>query len=210
MLAAPQKLLNPRYPSWPERPEEVVTVVCEGPSAHWNQKKLRRHAKGPVVAVNRAIAYPLPVDFWATADDPNKLWEWSQDYLHERTRFFTTHTSLLAWKGLLPDIQRVYHWHSSEMREDYLEDENGQYPLIPTLFSVLAWLLHLGVKEVRLIGSDFMGSGTPFLDSWKPLADEDYQARWRVERLYLAHSMKHYRAKGARITRWKTSKPVPL
>lgn len=211
VLAAPSKPKNPRYPSWPEQREEVATVICEGPSAHWNQKKLRAHAKGPIVAINRAIAYPIPVDFWATSDDPSRLWEWAQDYLNPKTKLFTTHVSLMSWKGLVPDIRRVYHWHASEMREDFLKDENGQYPLIPTLFPVLAWLLHVGVKEVRLLGSDFMGSGTPFIEeSWNPMADDDYQARWNVERLYLARSIDHYRAKGARIKRWQKSKPVEL
>ena len=211
MLATAQKVLNPRYPSWPKVPEEVVTVVCEGPSAHWNQKKLKAYAKGPIVAVNRAIAYPLPFDFWAQADEPTKLWDWGQDYLHERTRFFTTHVSLLSWSKLIPDIKRVYHWEASEMKEDYLEDENGHFPLVPTLFHVLAWLLFLKVKEVRLIGADFMGSGTPFIpESWAPMANPDYENRWAIERLYLARSIDHYRAKGARIKRWQKSKPVRL
>lgn len=211
MLATTRRVLNPRYPTWPEVPQDVVTVVCEGPSAHWSQAKLRAYCKGPVVAVNRAIAYPVPVDFWATADDPTKLWEWGQAFLHRRTRLFSTHTSLMIWSELLPDIRRVYHWPATEMRHPDLEDENGQFPLVPTLFHVLAWLLHLGTKEVRLLGADFMGSGTPFIEwSWKPMTDADYENRWAVERLYLARSMDHYRAKGARIVRWKKSKPVSL
>jgi hypothetical protein len=50
------------------------------------------------------------------------------------------------------------------------------------------------------------GSGTHFLADWSDDADEGYQLRWAVEREMLAHSVRFYRAKGARISRWDRSK----
>jgi len=209
MLAAETLVSRPPdYPSWPERPEPVATVICEGPSAHGGRQHLLAHLAGPVVAVNRAIAYSTttPIDFWATTDDPRMLWDDYSPLLHEGTRIFSTVNNLLIWKDLGVDIGRVYHWPATYMTEFATEEESG--PLIPTLFPVLAWLLRQGTKEVRLLGADMIGSGTPGID-YEPVADEGHEMRWAVERAMLAACMRKYRLTGARIRRWNRSKRRP-
>lgn len=197
--------LLPRYHRWPERPQAVATVICEGPSAAARPEALARAAKGPVVAVNHAIGFSdrVPIDFWATTDDPRNLWGDYQEALHEETRLFSTENQLLVWRDLLPSIGRVYHWHGTAMKEYAVGSEPA--PAIPTVFPVLAWLLSVGVREVRLLGCDMRGSGTPGINFTEE-EDEGHGLRWAVERTLLALSMKQYRAKGARIIRWKHSK----
>jgi len=206
MLATEERPLTPLHPTWPERPQETVTVLCEGPSVFLGRYELLAHSRGPVVAVNRAIAFSheIPIDFWATTDDPLNLWEWAQPSLHEGTRLFSTRNNLMAWEAILPDIQRLYHWTSTYMDELAVGDELA--PLIPTLFPVLAWCLRQGAKEVRLLGCDMIGSGTPGID-FRPVADEGHVLRWEVERRLLALSHKQYRTQGSRIVRWPMSKP---
>ena len=161
------------------------------------------------MAVNRAIAYgaEIPIDIWATTDDPRVLWEAAQPHLRPDVGFFTTVNNLLVWRDLGVDVGRLYHWRSTYMDDLRLEGEDTG-PLIPTIFPVLAWLLHMGTKEVRLLGADMLGSGTPGID-YEPVADEGHQMRWEVERTMLAASMRQYRLRGARIRRWQQSKPRP-
>lgn len=213
MLQATE-VLSPVYSSvWPERRLERVTVVCEGPSA-LRASPADLHAAaldGPIVAVNRAIAFSdvLPIDVWATTDDPRNLWEWAQPHLHDETKLLSVEDKVIVWQKLLPDFSRLYAWHPSSMDAEGLQDEHGLHPLVPSLFPVLAWLLHVGARDVRLLGVDMVGSGTPFLDDYSDDADEGYQIRWAVEREMLAHTARHYRARGARITRWDRSKRSP-
>lgn len=158
------------------------------------------------MAINRAIQFSdtVPIDFWATTDDPRNLWVDYQECLHPTTRLFSTRNNLLAWSSLLPDIQRLYHWEPTPMDAFALGDEDA--PLIPTLFPVLAWILRQGTKEVVLIGADMIGSGTPGID-FRPVAEDGYDVRWLVERRMLALSILQYRNKGSRIVRWSKSKP---
>lgn len=204
-------LLEPVYArTFPEKPERSATVVCEGPSACFaSPDELHRAClDGPVIAVNRAIHFSdvIPIDVWATTDDPRNLWEWAQPFLPEATKLFTVEDKAFVWEKLLPDFSKLYAWHPSSMDAEGLIDEHGLHPLVPTLFPVLAWLLHLGTKHVHLVGVDMAGSGTPFAPDWHEDADEGYQIRWAVEREFLAHSVRFYRAKGARITRWDRSR----
>lgn len=208
MIATEVAPLIPRAQEWPEKPQERVTLLCEGPSAFVGAHELLAHSRGPVVAINRAIAFSpdIPIDFWATTDDPRNLWEWGQPYLHEKTRLFTTLNNLMCWDEMGVEATRIYHWRSTYM--DNLVGADGLAPLIPTLFPVLAWILQQGTKEVLLLGADMIGSGTPGID-FSPLADEGHALRWSVERRMLALSMRQYRTKGSRIRRWNRSRPLP-
>ena len=211
MIQATHAPLLPAYPGFPEVRAERVTVLCEGPSAfHASQDELQAAcAGGPVIAINRAIAFSdrVPIDFWATYDDPRNLWEWAQPHLHSKTKLFTSEDKVIVWDTLLPDFERLYAWHPTSMDGGDVEpDANGLYPLMPTIFSTLAWLLKLQVQEVVLVGVDMAGKGTPFLGDWDEDSDEMHECRWAVERVFLAHSSRFYRAKGARIKRWDKSR----
>lgn len=210
MIQVVHSPLAPDYPEWPEMPFSCATVVCEGPSAFNARPEdiLAECLPGPILAVNRAIAFSddIPFDFWATFDDPQNLWGWAQPHLHPEAKLFTADGKVVLWGHLPVDLTRLYAWHQTIMEAKGMEDQNGLCPLVPTLFPLLAWILSLGVQEVKLIGVDMSGSGTPFLDDWQDVADEGYQLRWEVERQFLAHSARFYRAKGARLTRWDPSK----
>jgi hypothetical protein len=194
--------LAPRYASWPAREEEIVTVLADGPSLHESPHRAAESVCGPVVAVNRALRYSdaIPIDVWAMADDPTNLWDWSDPHRPDGLRYFTVHQNLLVWSELVQDISRLYCWPKTEMNE-HPKTSNGQYALVPTIFHVLAWLLKLGTKRVRLLGCDMAGSGNPGVD-WKLDEELGWRFRWGAERFFLARSMKHYRARGARIDRW--------
>lgn len=207
--------LAPVYAAiWPERPLERVTVVCEGPSACEASPDQLFSAclNGPIVAVNRAIAFSdvLPVDAWATMDDPRFLWDWAQAYLHPTTKLFSGDDTpnILLWRDILTDdgLGRLYTRPPTYMDELAEASEDGKAPMLPTLFHTLAWLLQVGAKHVRLVGCDMQGSGSPLGPEWDPFPDEGHVLRWNVERELLAHSTKHYRARGARIERWQMSK----
>lgn len=191
--------------SWPEKRHEQAVVLCEGPSL-W-KGRLSRYGGVPVVAVNRAIAVArdFPVDVWATLDQPSNLWGWGQEFLHPATKLFTGDDKVIIWQRTLPEVMdRLYSWPVTGM--DGLEDSDGLAPLVPTLFHVLPWLCSLGVKHVDLLGADFSGTSSPLLPDYSVHSDEGYILRWRVERDMLSLTMKQYRARGARITRWKDSK----
>ena len=192
--------------SWPEKAQKRAVVLCEGASLWSGWKHPYRGC--PVVAVNRAIAVArdFPVDVWATMDHPSNLWEWGQEFLHPETKLFTGDDKLLVWQRMLgPEIlQRIYSWPCTPM--DELQDEDGISPLVPTLFHVLPWLLSVGVKDVMLLGADFSGTSSPLLEDFSVHSDEGHALRWNVERIMLSLTMKQYRARGARITRWPHSK----
>lgn len=222
MLVARSAPKAPRCPSWPEVRFQEATVICEGPSACLASHEALRAAilDGPVVAVNRAIAFSaiVPVDAWATLDDPNHLWRWAQPHLHHRTKLFSSDgaPNILWWRDILGDanLGRLYTRQPTYMDELAEFTESGQAPMVPTLFHVLAWLLQVGVKRVRLIGCDMDGTGSPlqlsaFASSspegrmgWSPTNDEGHHYRWQIEREFLRLSEKHYQKRQARIERW--------
>jgi hypothetical protein len=216
-----QALLSPRRPACPDFPERKyleATVVCEGPSACRASPTRLREAllPGPVIAVNRALAFSqaLPIDVWATMDDPRFLWGWGQEHLHGETKLFSGNDvpNIWLWRELLGETggDRLYARPPTYMGEDQDPGEtppeallwsDGKAPMVPTIFHALAWLLQVGVKRVRLIGCDMQGSGSPIGPDWNPEDDEGHALRWAVERYFMAHSFRHYRAKGARIER---------
>lgn len=209
----PETILEPQAPafaaSWPETPCEAVNVICEGPSSWRNPERLEESLlEGPVVAINRALAFSgyVPVDLWAAIDDPRNLWEWSTPYLAPETKLFTTDSKVILWQKYIEPgaMEKLYAWHETPM--DEMKDENGLAPVVPTLFSLLGWLLSTGAKKINLLGADFAGNSSPMLEDWQETPDEGFQLRWGVERKMLALSMRHYRAKGARIERWMLSK----
>jgi hypothetical protein len=162
-----------------------------------------------VVAVNRAIQFAdvIPFDCWATLDDPRHLWSWAQPHLHPRAKLFSSDgaPNILFWRDLLGDeqIQRLYTATPTYM--DELKDSEGYPPMLPTLFHVLAWLLRLGVKRVRLVGCDMRGTGSPIAAEWREAEVDGWDYRWEIERELLRLSERKYRAAGARIERWNPS-----
>lgn len=203
--------LAPAYPLFPETRYRQATVVCEGPSACLASQEALRAAllPGPVIAVNRALAFSqtIPVDVWATMDDPRFLWEWGQEHLHPTTKLFSGSDApnIWIWRELLGDDAggRLYARKATYMDELAEYSSDGLAPMLPTIFHVLAWLLQVGAKHVRLVGCDMAGKGSPIGPEWDPFPDQGHALRWSVERELLALSMKHYRARGARIERWQ-------
>lgn len=209
MLTATEAPLAPAYPDWPERGEENVNVLCEGPSI--SQLDLGDLLPGPVVAVNHAIslARKVPVDFWATIDSPHNLWKWGQPWLHGATKLFTTDNNVWTWEDILGDgtIDRVYALKPTYMlaTEDHpaFLGEDGKPALISTLTHVLGWLNHLGVGYVRVFGADMRGSGSPL--AYTPFSeaeDEGWQFRWGVERRLFDLATDKFRESGRRLERW--------
>lgn len=158
--------------------------------------------------MNRAIAFSaiVPFDAWATLDDPNHLWEWAKPSLHPRTKLFSSDgaPNILFWRDILGDagLGRLYTRQPTYMDELADYTDSGEPPMVPTLFHVLAWLLQVGVKRVRLVGCDMDGSGSPIGPTWSSTTDEGHKYRWQVEREFLKFSEKHYRSRQARIERW--------
>jgi hypothetical protein len=74
---------------------------------------------------------------------------------------------------------------------------------MPTLFHALVWLIQVGVKHVRLIGCDMTGTDSPLMATWSTETNEDFRYRWALERIMLAHTIRQYRARGARLERWR-------
>lgn len=186
---------------WPEIRWPVANVLCEGPSF----RTLDHQALllGPTIAVNRAIATHVPVDFWATSDDPRNLWAWAEPYRHPALRYFSTDQNAHIWVDLLPglELQKLYSTHHTEMGRD----EQGLAVILPTVMPTLAWLLRLGVKRVRLFGADMVGMGSPISGDWKRDPDRSWESRWKIERVLLSHVARIYRGRGARIERWNHS-----
>jgi hypothetical protein len=203
---APSPTLKPLWRNWPEESWPVANVLCEGPSIlALNPTEL---LLGPVIAINHALATPTPVDFWATSDNPQNLWAWSEPHRRRGLRYFTTDQALSVYDELLGDeIRRVYSTHMTVM------DEGGEgsrgITILPTIVTVLAWLDGLGVQEVRLFGCDMTGRHSPLHSSqaFALEADDAHAWRWRIERALLAHAIRRDRQRGARIERWKPSRP---
>lgn len=178
---------------WP-----VANVLCEGPSI--SDIDPDALLLGPTVAVNRALAVPdIKKDFWATSDDPRALWSWSEEHRKPGLRFFSTDQNAGVWMLLLgEEIRRLYSVHMTAMAHD----ENGAMVILPTVVPVLAWLLRLGVKRIRVFGADMRGMGSPLLGDWKHDPDWKWRSRWDVERVLFAHIARTARERGARIERW--------
>lgn len=174
-----------------------MNLLLEGPSILWAQE--RDLLFGPVVAVNHAICLDVPIDFWATSDNPNKLWEWSEPYRTPDLRFFTAgDKNLLLMLDLVEDSQRVYGRGETVIGTDH--EKRGNI-ILPTVIPVLAWLLACGAHRVRLFGCDMRGTHSPLHMSLE-FTEDDPHSRWIVERSLLAHAYRQYRAQGARIERW--------
>ena len=203
--------LAPACPDFPETRYEAATVICEGPSACQASPEALRAAllDGPVMAVNRALAFSgaVPVDVWATMDDPRFLWTDYQESLHPAAKLFSGHDvpNIWIWREILGEEcgGRLYTRTPAYMEDMAEFTDDGKAPMAPTIFHALAWLLQVGVKRVRLVGCDMAGRGSPIGLEWDPIPDLAHELRWNVERGMLALSMKHYRARGARIERWK-------
>lgn len=196
--------LQPAYPDFPENGERYANVLCEGPSI---LLALRGDLlPGPTVAVNHALglSWKLPVDVWATSDDPNHLWGWSHPHLPPAAKLFSTENNCLLWETLLGTEElneRLYGWQPTYM--EHLETPEQKAPVLPTVMPVLAWLAHVGVEEVRLFGCDMEGQNSPL--SAEPYSDEEdigWEWRWEHERKLLSLAIKKYRERGKRLSRW--------
>lgn len=189
---------------WPEVRWPVANVICEGPSIEdFDPSAL---LLGPTVAVNRAIAIEAArPDFWATSDDPRALWGWSEPYRKPGLRYFSTDQNAHIWVEMLPDFNLFYSVHMTPMGRD----DNGMLVILPTILPVLAWLMRLGVKRVRVFGADMRGMGTPLIGDWKHDPDRDWKSRWAVERVLFAHMARTARERGARIERWRPARTSP-
>ncbi len=153
---------------------------------------------GPTVAVNHALSIRAPIDFWATSDNPNRLWPWSKPHRHRALRYFTTDQNIGVYSQLIRDVTKVYSVQFTEMWKD-----DGMPIILPTIIPLLSWLLQLGVSEVRLFGCDMRGMNSP-IHSSEPFGEEEpnHTSRWKVERVLLSHAMRRYRAEGATIQRF--------
>lgn len=197
---------------WPETASERCNVLCEGPSIQ--DLDLEDLLDGPVVAVNHTLSLVtkgVPIDVWATVDDPKNLWEWAQPYLEPETKLFSTENNLLVWTELLGnEPERLYVWEPTYM-EGFMDDE-GKAPLLPTLSMVFPWLFKVGVRHVRLFGVDMRGSSSHLHQAIPYSDDEDdgWDLRWDVERRLLAVTMRKFRELGGRIERWGTPKRTRL
>ena len=189
---------------WPEVSWPYVNVLCEGPSIKdFDRADL---LKGPIVAVNRAIALQAaPAHFWATTDDPRHLWAWSEPYRAKGLRYFTTDTNLLWWQDILGEtgLSKVYSVEMTDMKQN---DENDRITTLPTIMPLLCWLLRLKVQRVRIFGCDMSGIGGsvdgPGYVEWLDKPERSWDSRWHVERVLLAHVTRLYRTTGARVERW--------
>ncbi len=210
---APTLLAEPLAPSCPDFPEKVyrqATIVCEGPGACEASPLELAQAllDGPVIAVNRAIALSdrIPIDFWAMMDEPKMLWDWGIEQAHASVKFLSgdDYPNIWLWRELLGEDcgGRLYVRSPTYMEALAEVSVDGAAPMMPTLFHVFAWLLQVGVKDVRLIGCDMRGQGSPLSPEWSPIEDEAHQLRWGIERFMVARSIKEYRKRGARLKRW--------
>lgn len=200
------RALEPLYArSWPEKGEEKVNVLCEGPSI----QRLEREdlLPGPVVAINHAISLSskLPIDCWATVDDPKKLWRWSKRYRPRELKLFTTENNLGFWAKLLGEggfNKKMYAWVPTYM--EHLATPTEKAPVIPTVITVLSWLASLkDTKHVRLYGCDMRGSESPLSPGgFSEEEDIGWQYRWAIERHFISLMTKKYRASGKRLERW--------
>jgi hypothetical protein len=198
--------------TWPGKAHRHVNVLLEGPSIR--ELDVNDLMDGPVVAVNRAILLSdrIPIDCWATVDQPSNLWGTCKEHLHPETTLFTSGNNLSMWEDLIGDevYQRMYSWNPTYMgaTDDDPEgffDCDGRPPLMPTIFHVLPWLSFLeGTEHVRLFGCDMRGAGAALGDQ-EPFTEEGHAGwkfRWDVERRMLALSTKKFRERGQRIDRW--------
>lgn len=210
LLGAPLRPAHAR--TWPEEPLPFANVLCEGPSVL--EARPEDLLPGPVLAVNHAIALSstLPVDCWATVDDPRNLWEWGREHLHRTTKLLSTENNLPVWHRLIGmrSVNRRLYASSPvfmeavpETGEGYI-GEDGKPPLLPTVVHALGWLRKVGARHVRLFGCDMGGQGSPLSPiPYREEASEQSNFRWGVERALIGLSMKHYRREGLRLERWK-------
>jgi len=206
-------ILGPLAPSchdFPETKYREATIVCEGPGACFASPRELAVAclTGPIIAVNRAIALGdrIPIDVWATLDDPTALWEEWHEHVHPDAKLFSGNDfpNIWRWRMILGEdgAGRLYTRTPTYMEELKEFSEDGAAPMMPTLFHALAWCLQVGVRHVRLLGCDMRGSGSPLAESWAPEEDETFKVRWEIERKMLALSTKEFRKRGARLERW--------
>jgi len=190
---------------WPEVRWPVANILCEGPSIR--DLDPRRLRLGPTIAVNRAIATPnVPIDFWATSDDPRLLWAWAEPFRHKKLRYFSTDQNVGIWLDLLgANLPKLYSVHMTPMGRD----EKGLAVILPTVLPVLGWLLRCGVTKVRIFGADMLGMGSPISGDWKSNPDAEWHGRWIIERTLFSHAARTYRARGSRIERWSPAKNPP-
>ena len=209
MLTATEEALAPAFPGWPERRERFVNVLCEGPSIlEFDPSQL---LPGPVVAINHALSLSdrVPIDFWATVDEPKVLWDWAQPHLHQDCKIFTTENNLAFWVetiGYEDGSRRLYAKEPSYMVETEHSPaflgQNGHAALLPTVTHVLGWLYHLDA-DVRVFGADMRGSDSPLsIAPFSEDEDEGWQFRWDAERRLFALSTKKFRSRGKRLERW--------
>lgn len=209
MLTATEEVLAPAFPGWPERRERFVNVLCEGPSIlEFDPSQL---LPGPAVAINHALSLSdrVPIDFWASVDEPSILREWAEPHLHPECKLFTTENNLAFWGdiiGLEAASTRLYAKAPSYMvatdEHPAMLGANGHPALLPTLTHILGWLWHLDC-DVRVFGCDMRGAESPLsIAPFSEDEDEGWQFRWAVERRLLALSTKKFRASGKRLERW--------
>lgn len=190
---------------WPEMPWRYANVVAEGPSiAKFDPERL---LLGPVVAVNRALGIKaVRADMWATTDNPANLWDWSEPHRNERLRYFTTDQNLGAWSSLLGEsnLRKIY---STDMTHMGMDTPEGLPIILPTVITLLGWLVNMGVKRIRVFGCDMVGRGSPMgSDGWDDEQDPHWSSRWAVERILFAHTIREANEHGARIERWPKSR----
>ena len=181
-----------------------MNVLCEGPSI----EALRPEdlLPGPTVAVNHALSLSgkVPIDFWATVDDPDLLWAWSERHRHEQVKLWTTENNTPYYQDFLGEAWegRLYVWVQTFM--EHLKEGDKKPPVIPTVVALLGWLSNMpGVEHVRMFGCDMVGTDSPLAAAgYSPDEDIGWEYRWIMERQLLALAFNKYRLQGKRIERW--------
>jgi hypothetical protein len=95
--------------------------------------------------------------------------------------------------------ERLYAWEDTVMDAS----ERGIF-ILPTVVTLLAWLLKVGARHIRIFGSDMQGSGSPIgHEPWSREETDAWGWRWGVERGLLAHAFRTLRSGGVRVERWR-------
>lgn len=173
------------------------TILCGGPSLN-DLDPTTFSPKGPVVAVNFAITYPVHVDYLCALDPPACFLPEVLDAIPSHTIVMCQGIHVEVWRAL---GLRTWHFPSREceFREQLIPERCPDMDLAvytaTSMFPAMGVAIHCGARILNVYGADLVGRGgfykTFGLNDGKK-NEEQWEDRWKNQREQLAEMQSYW------------------
>ncbi len=171
-------------------------ILCGGPSL--NQLDPETYSpKGPVIAVNFAVTYPVQIDYLCALDGTQCFSDWVLDAIPRHVTVMCQGCNVHSWRKL---GLRTWEFPSREVdfRELLIPKRCPDMSLAvytqTSMFPAMGLSIHCGARILNVYGADLAGEGgfAGFGKADHEKTEEDWENRWVRQRGELAEMQSYW------------------